>query len=387
MLCSIPLLLAFSTLVLPALTAVHLSKQQLLSRTSEISTPIVVPASQNFEGNDGPWSSFTLQIGTPAQNVNVLISTAGYQTWAVVPEGCTPSDPPSCAVLRGGKFLTNQSSTWTRNNVTTNGTFTLGLELNLDYSGNGLFGYDTIGLGWQGSNGPSLDQQIVAGIATKEFYLGIFGLNPRPSNFTNFNHPVPSYMANLRERSMIPSLSWGYTAGNQYRLNKVLGSLVLGGYDASRFIPNDLSFAFNDQDIRDLTVSIQAISFSTSEVDTTLSSNRIAAFVDSTVPYFYLPLDICQKFESAFGITWNNDVQAYLINDTQHQALEAQNASVTFTLSNSTVGRSVNISLPYAAFDLVANYPLVTNSSRYFPLMRAANESQYTLGRTFLQEA
>lgn len=27
------------------------------------------------------------------------------------------------------------------------------------------------------------------------------------------------------------------------------------------------------------------------------------------------------------------------------------------------------------------------NTSRYFPLMRAANESQYTLGRTFLQEA
>ena len=122
-------------------------------------------------------------------------------------------------------------------------------------------------------------------------------------------------------------------------------------------------------------------------MDTTLSSRKIAAFVDSTIPYFYLPLDICQKFESAFGITWNNDVQAYLINDTQHRALEAQNASVTSTLSNLTVGRPVNISLPYAAFDLVADYPLVIDSSRYFPLMRAANESQYTLGRTFLQEA
>lgn len=90
---------------------------------------------------------------------------------------------------------------------------------------------------------------------------------------------------------------------NQHRLNKVLGSLVLGGYDASRFVPNDVTFAFNEQDIRDLTVSVQSISFSTSEVDTTLSSRKIAAFVDSTIPYFYLPLDICQKFESAFGIT------------------------------------------------------------------------------------
>lgn len=241
MLYSISLLLAFSALALPALTAVHPSKRQLLSRSSKSLAPIVIPASQNFEGNDGPWSSFTLQIGTPAQDVNVLRSTAGYQTWAVVLEGCTPSDPPSCAILQGGEFLTNRSTTWTRNNVTTNGTFTLGLELNFDYSVIGWFGYDIIGLGWQGSNGPSLDQQIIAGIATKGFYLGLFCLNPRPTNFINFDHLISNYMTNLKERSTIPSLSWSYTAENQYWLNKVLGSLVLDGYDASRFVPNDLS--------------------------------------------------------------------------------------------------------------------------------------------------
>jgi hypothetical protein len=29
----------------------------------------------------------------------------------------------------------------------------------------------------------------------------------------------------------------------------------------------------------------------------------------------------------------------------------------------------------------------VSNQTRYFPLQRAANDTQYTLGRTFLQEA
>ena len=46
---------------------------------------------------------------------------------------------------------------------------------------------------------------------------------------------------------MIPSLSWAYTAGNQYRLNKVLGSLTLGGYDRSKSELNSLSVAFNQQ--------------------------------------------------------------------------------------------------------------------------------------------
>lgn len=354
---------------------------------SPIPALISVAASQDFVGNDGPWSSFTIQIGTPAQDVEVFISTAGYQTWAVAAQGCTSSDPPNCATLRGSEFVPHQSSSWTQNNVTANGTFTLELETNLGYSGNGAFGYDTVALGWQGSGGPSLEQQIVAGIATPDFYLGIFGLNPRPTNFTNFNDPVPSYMSTLKQRSMIPSLSWSYTAGNQYRLNKILGSLTLGGYDTSRFVPNDLSFAFNQVDGRDLVVDIETMTFSTGNSTISLLKNSIPAFIDSTVPYFYLPLSVCQEFERAFGIAWDDDVQAYLVNATLHAQLQAQNATVTISLGNSSSEQFVNISLPYAAFDLTATYPLLTNSSGYFPLMRATNESQYTLGRAFLQEA
>ena len=347
--------------------------------------PIVIPPSQDFDGNDGPWSSFYLEIGSPAQYVKVLISTASYQTWAVVPQGCVASDPPDCAALRGGQLIPNRSSTWKYNSANVNGTFTLGLETNLGYSGNGDYGYDTVVLGYQGSNGPSLEQQTIAGIATKEFYLGIFGLNPRSTNFSTFDDPVPSYMATLKSRSMIPSLSWSYTAGNQYRLGTVLGSLTLGGFDSSRFVENNVTFAFNQVDDRDLTVEIESIFMTAGNKSVHLLNNSIAAYIDSTIPYFYLPLEVCQQFEDAFGILWDDDVQAYLVNDTLHDSLQAQNASLTFSIGNTT--QSVDISLPYAAFDLIAKYPLVTNTTRYFPLMRATNESQYTLGRAFLQEA
>ena len=347
--------------------------------------PLVIPPSQDFDGNDGPWSSFYLEIGSPPQDVKVLISTASYQTWAVVPQGCIISDPSDCATSRGGQFVPSQSSTWNYNNESVNGTFTLGLETNLDYSGNGDYGYDTIILGYQGSNGPSLQQQIIAGIATKEFFLGIFGLNPRSSNFSTLNNPVPSYMATLKDRSLIPSLSYAYTAGNQYRPGTALGSLTLGGFDSSRFLTNNVTFDFNQVDDRDLTVIVDSILMTTSNKSVNLLNDSIAAYVDSTIPYFYLPLDVCQQFEDSFGILWDNEVQAYLVNDSLHDSLQAQNATVTFTIGNTI--QSVNISMPYAAFDLIAEYPLVTNRTRYFPLMRATNQSQYTLGRTFLQEA
>lgn len=347
--------------------------------------PIVIPPSQDFDGNDGPWSSFYLEIGTPPQDVKVMISTAGYQTWVVLPQGCTASDPPDCPTSRGGQFQPSQSSTWTYNNASVNGTFTFGLETGLDYSGNGDYGYDTIVLGYQGSNGPSLQQQTIAGIATKEFFLGIFGLNPRSTNFSTLDNPVPSYMATLKDRSMIPSLSWAYTAGNQYRPGTALASLTLGGFDSSRLLTNNVTFAFNQVDDRDLTVEIDKIVMTNGNTSVNLLNNSIAAYVDSTIPYLYLPLDVCQQFESSFGILWDNDVQAYLVNDTLHGSLRAQNATVTFTIGNAT--QSVDIAMPYAAFDLIAEYPLVTNTTRYFPLARAKNESQYTLGRAFLQEA
>jgi hypothetical protein len=92
------------------------------------------------------------------------------------------------------------------------------LEGNLNYTGNGDFGHDTVSLGYNGGGGPTLQDQVVAGIATPDFWLGSIGLDPEPSNFSTMNDPQPSYLAALRNQSLIPSLSWGYTAGAYYSM-------------------------------------------------------------------------------------------------------------------------------------------------------------------------
>lgn len=363
---------------------------------SPIPAPISIEPTNEFDGDDGPWSSFPIQIGTPPQVVKVLISTASSQTWVVSPLGCNQSDPPNCSTSRGGVFESTSSRTWKQDNGTANGIVPLLLEANLNYTGNninGAYGYDTVTLGG-GSGGPTLDQQIVASIATPEYSsLGLFGLNPSSSSLTNSSLPSPSFLSNLNDSGMIPSLTWGYTAGNQYRPGPVYGSLIVGGYDTSRFEPNNVSFTFDEAGLWNFTVNIGSVILTTDENVTVLSTsngdtNSISAFVDTTTPYIWLPLSVCEQFEQAFGITWDGNVQGYLVNDTLHQALQTQNTSVVFNLGHSsTPGQGVNISLPYGAFDLVAQAPLVPNSSRYFPLMRADNEGQYTLGRAFLQEA
>lgn len=365
----------------------------LKKREQVVPAPITVPASQTFDGNDGPWSSFPIQIGTPPQTVKVLPSTKGSQTWAVLPQGCISSDPANCTTARGGIYQPNSSSTWNQNQGASGGLFPLLLETNLDATGNGLYGYDTVALGGQGNNGPSLAQQVVAGIATKAFYLGIFGLSPKAVTLPETNNQLPTYLSALNNSNLIPSLSWSYTAGNQYRPGPVYGSLILGGQDTSRFAPNNITFPFNDakNDLPDLVVNIGTIFLTLAGQSTTLQSDNetIQASVDSTTPYIWLPSHVCQHFEDAFGIVWDSAVQGYLVNETLHRNLSSSDASVVFNLGNaSTVpGQGFNISLPYSAFDLVAGPPLVKNPSRYFPLMRAANGTQITLGRTFLQEA
>lgn len=74
-----------------------------------------------------------------------------------------------------------------QNNTTAQGIFALGLEENLGLSGNGLYGYDTVALSYLGSGLPSLDHQVVAGVATQDFWMGQFGVNPAASNFSERN--------------------------------------------------------------------------------------------------------------------------------------------------------------------------------------------------------
>lgn len=173
-------------------------------------------------------------------------------------------------------------------------------------------------------------------------------------------------------------------------LKKVLGSLTLGGYDASRRPPDDtLTFTFGEDVSRDLLVGLQSVEFSdATTVGRRLLSEGIYTFIDSTVPHIWLPLDACKAFESAFGLTYDNNTDLYLVNSTLHDTLKRQNASVSFILGNGVQGgATVNITFPYASFDLQVDSPIVPEPTRYFPLRRADNDTQYTLGRTFLQES
>ena len=166
----------------------------------------------------------------------------------------------------------------------------------------------------------------------------------------------------------------------------ILGSLTLGGYDASRFVPNDVTFKLGGDDSTALNAQIQSISATNTLIgDTSLLSKNITATVNSDLPFMYLPNSTCEKFETAFGLSWDTSKELYLVNDTVHAELRKENPSVVFELGSSAA-KSVNITLPYLSFDLQSTKPITENGTNYFPLRCSADESQYVLGRAFLQE-
>ena len=138
-------------------------------------------------------------------------------TWAVEPGGCGPSYPTNCTGARGGAYDSTKSSSW---NV--NGLYALAVETNLGNPYNsgtqiGDFGYDTIGIpGQNGVANVSLDHQVIAGIKTNNYYLGILGLASQNITFSA-DDTSPSFLASLKSQNLIPSLSFGYTAGASYR--------------------------------------------------------------------------------------------------------------------------------------------------------------------------
>lgn len=210
-----------------------------------------------------------------------------------------------------------------------------------------------------------------------------------PLNFSETINSA-SMLGTLKDKEITPSLAYGYQAGTSYRGTRVPGSLVLGGYDKSR-MTTPLTFDINADLSRPLTVGLQDILV----IDTfngTLSmitTEPVLAPLDSSITELWLPRSVCDRFEDAFGLEYDEQSGRYALSDSTRDRLRQQKPTLTFTIGTNTLigGNTTIIQLPYAAFDLRASFPIFANATNYFPIRRADNESQYAIGRVFLQEA
>ncbi|KAK5127383.1 hypothetical protein LTR85_006722 [Meristemomyces frigidus] len=371
-----------------------------------------IAPTEYWAGNDGPWSTFYVHIGTPAQPMIQVLPASSQSVTAVVIAniGCDEQCPANWPDLRGGTFDPDPSEDLSYRPITpTNAEAYFQMDYDSEQylpnyhwqdneTANCAVGLDTLALDWSGKSAPKapgLQSQLVSSYAAPNPWLGMLGLNGRPAHLqaNNASSSIPSVLQGLQTNKSISGLYWAYTAGAHYATPTTYGSLTLGGYDAARAVMSSgITVPFGPDSEFDLSLWITNIIISGSS-ETVVQGMPVYTFIDSVVPEIWLPPAVCADFESAFGLVWNETLEIYLVNDTQHEKMLHDNANVTiFLAANTSTSDMTKITLPYGAFDLAAQYPLAgiqdnTTSLNYFPLKRANDSGQTYLGRTFLQQA
>lgn len=124
--------------------------------------------------------------------------------------------------LTGGTFSAFVASGY-QSNVTSTWQEKPGLEIQdesyLNVTSSAQYGVDVVGLGPEASAGLTLSSSLIAGVPTEPFYLGSLGLKPARTTVVNQSKAYVStatLMTQLKDQNLIPSLSYGYTAGAIY---------------------------------------------------------------------------------------------------------------------------------------------------------------------------
>ena len=320
------------------------------------------------------------------------------ETWVVGPGGCDGTF--TCQQERGGLFTSELSSTWH-----SLGDYELDFDSELGDSGSAEYGLDTIAL----DDVISLPGQIIGVLNTTDSWLGQLGLGVHLTRFAGTVNRLTLLSSLVEDAGIIPSHSYGYTAGAWYRLKNVPASLTLGGVDTNRFVPNTATYSLGPQ-LQPI-VAINEISVTSAPSGNTdgpswkskplilLDQNQADLFtIDSSTPFLWLPESACDNFATALGLLYNETLGLYLYNESVSNPENLTEWDITFTIALSDLPGSssnrVDITLPYTAFNLQLTYPfpnLDANFSspptNYFPLRRAISSDQYTIGRVFLQES
>lgn len=166
--------------------------------------------------------SFYVNIGTPPQYFHVLPSFKGQTIYVPISDDCARLAVADCGALRGVEifsskpspgFQTNASTTWSRLGI-----YELDIGRNFGMGGNTLYGYDTAGISLSSGAGDNitLDHQAVSAYASPDSWLGHLGLSHFAITVNETERPS-SVLQVMKDRNLIPSLSFGYQAGAAHR--------------------------------------------------------------------------------------------------------------------------------------------------------------------------
>lgn len=202
---------------------------QRRATTVPLPTPLAVRPSGKWDGNDGSWSTFIINIGDDdasgdGQNFRVIPSISSGVTLVPQQVGWCQED---CPGLRGVETFNGRSSLGFDSNVgdwVDAGLYNIPMpywfssNLTKDPSGNpgGIFGVSSIGLGESSGLSTVVTDQYVVKYQAEDFYLGWLGLTVGTNSAGQGSRS--NFLDSLygTGNNTIMSRSFGYSAGAHY---------------------------------------------------------------------------------------------------------------------------------------------------------------------------
>lgn len=201
--------------------------------------PYVLSDSGVFDGIDGKWSTFLLNIGDDGsgrgQNFRVLISTSSPVV--LVPGRTEWCDDDDCAKKRGLELYDGKQPLGLQDSAQWQDSDIYNVpqpdwwsdSYRIDQSDlNGVWGVDNVGLGASSPKSLILAEQYVVRSLVKDFFMGSFGLAVGAVGPPGGDKP--NFLDNFEAANEIASRSYGYTAGAYYRELSILPYSMTMGY-------------------------------------------------------------------------------------------------------------------------------------------------------------
>ncbi|KAI6881578.1 hypothetical protein KC360_g6598 [Hortaea werneckii] len=367
-------------------------------------------------GPDGPWWTIVQAVNYPDQFMTLLPSLSNNSL--LINSTACLSQSAICPTPQPDQFFT-----WTDYEIENNKTPSEELQPDewdewyaslLNMSGTGQFFSERMNLHPEGDISVVNEMNYLvmgisnsysagfAGGAEYTFDTGFFSLYAeydifswpdQASGFVWYNNRT---LNDAYKLGYVPSVSYGLHVGSV--VANVTPSLILGGYDSSRILTPPLI-----SDSRSF--SLTGISLNVTEGGNAYTSDQslpltgllqangssvesMEVYPDPGLPYMYLPRETCDAITEHLPVEYNSDFNLYFWNiedENYHKILTSPHVlAFTFSAGSS----ETTIKIPLALMNLTLEYPLVSESTPYFPCSPwTPSRAPYHLGRSFLQGA
>lgn len=383
--------------------------------------PIHLVTSDRHYGPDGPWQAVSVSFGNPGQDID-LYPGSGYESIIFTDSLCADVSLEPCG--SGGLFhpdlsrsLDNTSIQYSARDEGFDIDWTLGA---LHITGKSHFAMDSLTVKATADRSktiPNAATRLVSEASTVypdgsrfPLQLGQLALGAADVNQSfELGKNIPAINASLISgylwaNKQIPSSSYGLHIGSA-TLGPPL-SLLVGGYDRSRVVGPVSSQSYDGDfrfmiDLLDIAIGVdqgpspflyRARENILAENNSSMP-NSLSIAINSQGSYLDLPASTCAAIAKDLPVTFDNKYGLYMwnVDDPQYSKIITSPSYLSFIFRASGMSNAnLTINVPFQLLNLTLEAPLIQKPTSYFPCSPSQSinkESQYSLGRAFLQAA